>query len=184
MSSPYIGEIIMFGGNFAPRSYAFCDGSLLSISQFSALFSILGTTYGGDGETTFGLPDLRGRIPVHAGSGPGLTQRRPGQNGGAENTTLTINELPSHSHAEVPGAPELKGTVFETAPNTSNPTDASLASVMTYHTTDALDAEMQAGAVEHPASAASGGGQADNNMAPFQTINFVIALEGIFPSRN
>ncbi len=94
MSEPYIGEIKMFAGNFAPRGWALCDGQLLPIAQNEALFSILGTTYGGDGRTTFGLPDLRGRAPVHAGSGPGLTPRNLGQKFGAEQTTLTVPQLP------------------------------------------------------------------------------------------
>ncbi len=96
---PFIGEIIMFGGNFAPRSWAFCDGQLLAISQYNALFSLFGTIYGGDGRTTFGLPDLRGRIPVHQGSGPGLTPRQIGTRSGSEQVTLTPQDLPSHTHA-------------------------------------------------------------------------------------
>lgn len=184
MSEPYIGEIQMFAGNFAPRNYAFCDGTLLQISQNTAMFSILGTTYGGDGRTTFGLPDLRGRIPVHPGNGPGLTQRRLGEKSGAETGTLDdIDQIPSHTHV-IFGDTELNAAAPMTAPNTSDPTNASLASVMAYHSADLPDTEMQAGSVEHPQSAAIGGGQAHNNMAPFQTINFVIALQGLFPSRN
>ena len=98
MSNPYLGEITMFGGNFAPRGWAFCDGQLLAISSNSALFSLLGTTYGGDGETTFALPDMRGRVPVHQGNGAGLTNRRMGDKFGSENVTLTANTLGSHSH--------------------------------------------------------------------------------------
>ena len=97
-SEPFIGEIRMFAGNFAPRGWAFCDGQLLPISQNTALFSILGTTYGGDGRTTFGLPDLRGRVPVHAGRGPGLSDIRLGQKGGAETSTLTVANMPNHNH--------------------------------------------------------------------------------------
>ena len=98
MADPFIGEIIMFAGNFAPRGWALCDGQLLSIAQNSALFSILGTTYGGDGRTTFGLPDLRGRVAVHEGTGPGLPNIRLGQKGGAVNHTLTQGQLPPHTH--------------------------------------------------------------------------------------
>jgi len=161
MAQPFIGEITMFGGNFAPRSYAFCDGALLPIAQNTALFSILGTTYGGDGRTTFGLPDLRGRIPVHAGRGPGLSQRRLGEKSGAETTALV-------------------------GPNTNDPSDASLAAVETYSNlaADTLNAEMQAGSVEHPAPGDTGGGQPHNNMAPFQAISFIIAMQGTFPSLN
>ncbi|KRS10186.1 hypothetical protein XM53_22310, partial [Roseovarius atlanticus] len=99
MADPFIGQIVLFGGNFAPRNWAFCDGQLVAISQNSALFSILGTTYGGDGRTTFGLPDLRGRVPIGPRQGPGLTFYREGQKGGAEDVTLTQAEMPSHSHA-------------------------------------------------------------------------------------
>jgi microcystin-dependent protein len=114
---PFIGEIKMFGGNFAPRGFAFCDGQLLSISQNTALFAILGTTYGGDGRTTFGLPDLRGRVPVHAGTGPGLSSYRIGQKGGTETTTITVANLPAHSHPYAAPAVSEDG-------NTSVPTGA------------------------------------------------------------
>ena len=97
-SDPFIAEIIMFGGNFAPRGWAFCDGQLLPISQNTALFSILGTTYGGDGRTTFALPDLRGRTAIHPGTGPGLSNRRLGESGGSETNTMTIGQMPSHNH--------------------------------------------------------------------------------------
>ena len=98
MSEPFVGEIRMFAGNFAPRNWAFCDGQLLSISQNDALFSLFGTIYGGDGRTTFGLPDLRGRTAVHPGTGPGLSNRRWGEKGGTETTTMTINQMPVHHH--------------------------------------------------------------------------------------
>ena len=96
---PYIAEIVLFGGNFAPRGWAFCDGSLLSIAQNTALFSLLGTTYGGNGQTTFALPDLRGRVAIHAGQGPGLTPRDLGESFGTEQVTLTVAQLPAHSHS-------------------------------------------------------------------------------------
>ncbi|MEQ9567295.1 MAG: tail fiber protein, partial [Pseudomonadales bacterium] len=98
MSEPFVGEIRMFAGNFAPRGWAYCDGQLLAVSQNDALFSLLGTIYGGDGRTTFGLPDMRGRIPLHAGTGPGLSPRRLGSKSGSEKETLTVNQLASHSH--------------------------------------------------------------------------------------
>jgi microcystin-dependent protein len=182
MSDPFIGEIQMFGGNFAPRNYAFCDGALLPISQNVALFSILGTTYGGDGRTTFGLPDLRGRLPVHAGNGPGLSQRRLGEKSGAETTVLTIDQLPSHTHA--PADEVLKATAM--AANTNDPTGATLAGVLTYNNNagGGPEAVMQAGSVDHPEPDSTGGGQSHGNMAPYQVISFIIALQGIFPSRN
>ena len=191
MSQPFVGEIQMFGGNYAPRGYALCDGTLLPISQNTALFSILGTTYGGDGETTFGLPALRGRIPVHAGNGPGLTDRRLGEKSGTETTTLTENQMPSHAHAQT--APVLRAAIHNTmdptvgAPNTNDPTGATLGSVNLYYFLDSaftVDAEMADGSVDHPMSDNTGGGQSYGNMAPFLTINFIIALVGIFPSTN
>ena len=104
MAEPFIGQIIMFGGNFAIRGYALCNGQLLSIAQNTALFSLLGTTFGGDGRTTFGLPDLRGRVPVHMGQGPGLTNYSLGQSAGAEQVTLTVNQIPAHTHTATANA--------------------------------------------------------------------------------
>src|SRR5208283_1924144 len=98
MANPFVGEIRMFGGNFAPSGWDFCNGQLLSISEFSTLFNLIGTTYGGDGENTFGLPDLQGRFPVHQGQGPGLANYLIGQKAGEENVTVTVNQLPAHSH--------------------------------------------------------------------------------------
>ena len=98
MSEPFVGEIRMFAGNFAPRGWSLCDGQLVAVSQNDALFSLLGTIYGGDGRTTFGLPDMRGRIPIHAGTGPGLSQRRLGAKGGTERETITVTQMPSHTH--------------------------------------------------------------------------------------
>lgn len=135
MSEPFLGEIRMFGGNFAPRSWAFCDGQLLPISQYTALFSLLGTMYGGDGRTTFGLPDLRGRVPIHKGSGPGLSTRTQGSKGGGENNFH--NFLP------------VKGDAVASGPNN-----------------------------------ATTGVSPENNMQPFLCLNFIIALQGIYPSRS
>jgi microcystin-dependent protein len=185
MAIPFIGEIQMFGGNFAPRNYAFCNGQLLSIAQNTALFAILGTTYGGDGRTTLGLPDLRGRIPVHAGNGPGLSSRRLGSTGGAETTTLSnVGQLAPHKHTHIEN-PTLQGAPTGTAANTSDPSGASLASVLLYNDAgEALDAVMQAGAEDHSAEASIGNSQPINNMAPYQAVSFIIALQGIFPPRN
>jgi len=170
-ANPLLGEIFMFAGNFAPRGFALCDGQLLPISSNTALFSLLGTTYGGDGRTTFGLPDLRGRVPLHPGSGPGLTTRRLGEKSGAENVTLNTTQIPSHSH-------QMRA---QSAEGDSNiPTNAIPAKSGTGgYSTGAADVNMAAGA-----SLAAGGSQSHTNVQPFLGVNFIIALTGVFPSRN
>ncbi len=171
MSEPFVGEIRMFAGNFAPRGWAFCDGQLLNVSQNDALFSLLGTIYGGDGRTTFGLPDMRGRIPIHAGSGPGLTTRKLGTKLGSEKETITVNELPSHTH-------EIKASTAAGTEN--NPTGKFLGAspnVRLYRPAAPIV----------PLSAASissvGGSQSHSNLMPSLCIHFIIALFGIYPSR-
>ncbi len=170
---PFIGEIRMFAGNFAPRGWALCDGQLLPITQNTALFSILGTTYGGDGRETFALPDLRGRVPMHAGSSPGLSPRNLGQKGGTETNTLTIAQLPPHRHSV--------SAVAEDG-NQSVATDNLPAG------TKVLDKEYSDAAPNTKMSDfminATGGGQPVNNIQPYQTVNFIIALHGVYPSRN
>lgn len=169
---PFIGAIIMFGGNFAPRGWALCDGALLSISQNQALFSILGTTYGGDGRTTFGLPDLRGRVPMHAGSGPGLTTRRLGEKSGSENVTLNINQVPSHNH-------QIK------AANTGgDDTDPLTAKAFATAADDLYLDSSQTGTMQDEIVTSAGGNGSHNNLQPYQCVNFIIALQGTFPSRN
>ena len=170
---PFLGEIRMFGGNFAPRGWAFCDGQILPINQNQALFSLLGTTYGGDGRTTFGLPDLRGRVPIHHGTGPGLTQKRLGQSSGTETNTLSAENLPSHSHTI--------NAVLEDG-NQSSPTGNLPAG------TKLLDQEYSDAAANTTMNAtmvnSTGNNQAVNNMQPYLTVTYIIALQGIFPSRN
>lgn len=174
MSDPFIGQITLFAGNFAPRGWAFCDGQLLPISQNTALFSILGTTYGGDGRTTFALPDLRGRVPLHPGQGPGLSNRQLGEAGGTENVTLLVNQMPNHTHAAQADA----GTATQ-----QNPTNHVLASeaagVTATYSSNPPNTTMNPQAI-----GATGGSQPHNNMPPFLGVNFIIALQGIFPSRN
>ncbi len=175
-SEPFIGQIIMFGGNFAPRGWALCDGQLLPISQNSALFSILGTTYGGDGRTSFGLPDLRGRTPIHAGTGPGLTQRRLGERGGTQSHMLTIGQLPSHNHRMKVHADEGTHSI---------PTNGYLSKTGSgapdfYQNSKVTPTEELAG----DAIQATGNGQSFSIMQPYNTVNFIIALTGVFPSRN
>lgn len=171
MAEPFIGEIKMFGGNFAPRQYALCNGQLLPISQNTALFSLLGTTYGGNGQTTFGLPDLRGRVPLHHGHGPGLSQRTLGETFGTETVTLNNAQMPMHNHAQQ----------ASTSPATSaaGPSGAPAAAATPLYGSDSPQVAMAA-----PAVSPSGGGQPHDNMAPYLTLNFIIALQGIFPSRN
>jgi microcystin-dependent protein len=173
---PFIGQIIMFAGNFAPRGWALCDGQLLPIAQNTALFSILGTTYGGDGRTTFGLPDLRGRVTIHAGTGPGLSNKRLGQRSGAETQTLTINQLPSHNHLM---------NVHPTEATNSLPVDGYLGKTGDgapdfYHSSNgAPTGQLASGAIQ-----ATGGGQAVSIMQPYNTVNYIIALVGVYPSRD
>ena len=164
---PFIGQIMLFAGNFAPRYWAFCEGQLLPIAQNAALFSILGTTYGGDGITTFALPDLRGRAPIHPGTGPGLTYRTLGERGGVESTYLSIANLPSHNHG-VPAAAEG---------NTDDPSGNYIAGAGINSFSTVQNDSSQA-------TANTGGGQPVNIMSPYLAMNYCIALQGIFPSRN
>ena len=157
MSEPFLGEIRMFGGNFAPRGWSFCDGQLLPISSYSALFSILGTTYGGDGEVTFALPDLRGRFPLHPGSGPGLTPRSWGEKGGQlSNTFSTQRVAREHAHSVVAG---------ETLPRASAPGNTETVVTANFSVSGDVDGQ---GRVP--------------NVQPYLGINFIIALVGVFPS--
>lgn len=171
MAEPFIGQIVMFGGNFAPRSWALCNGQLLSIAQNSALFSILGTTYGGDGRTSFGLPDLRGRVAMHPGNGPGLAGRSLGQKGGTQTTTLTAQNLPPHSHA-------MRGNSGQ--PDESNPEGGFPAN------SGATGEDLYAatGNVNMGTTGNVGNGASFSNEPPFQCVNFIIALQGTFPSRS
>ncbi|MEL7063675.1 MAG: tail fiber protein [Bacteroidota bacterium] len=176
---PFIGMIVQFGGNFAPRGWALCDGQLLPISQNSALFSILGTIYGGDGRTTFKLPDLRGRFPMHPGSGPGLTPRRLGQMGGVERHYLNVTQLPAHSHGAT-------GTikVFADGGNQDEASGHNFANAESdLYTTSAANALMTANNVDVTVGL-TGGNQPVENIPPFQCINYIIALQGTYPSRS
>lgn len=173
----FIGEVQMFAGNFAPRNWAFCNGQLLPISQNTALFSILGTTYGGDGRTTFGLPDLRGRVVIHDGSGtgPGLSPYNLGQTGGVETVTLNQNEMPNHTHADQVSAVDPVDSGQESV----NPTGNYWAQGEGY--ANANNTQMSSATV--PLGAA-GGSQAHTNIAPYNTVNYIICLFGTYPSRN
>lgn len=171
MSEPFVGEIRMFAGNFAPRGWAFCDGQLLAVSQNDALFSLFGTIYGGDGRTTFGLPDLRGRIPMHAGTGPGLSPRRLGEKLGSEQETLTVNQLPSHRHT-------YGGTNDDAVrldPSGSFPA-RSVGDL--YKAGNAIRGDMSSQSLAN-----TGGSRAHTNVMPFLCVHFIVALFGIYPSR-
>jgi microcystin-dependent protein len=171
---PFIGQIQMVGFGFAPQGWATCDGQLLSISQNTALFSLLGTTYGGDGVTTFALPDLRGRAPIHQGQGPGLTSRSLGEQDGAETVTLISNQIPAHPHT----VNAVSGAGNAAAPAAANVWAASSARDNQY-------SNAPPNTTLSPAAIGGGGaGQPHENMPPTLCVNFIIALEGIFPSRS
>jgi microcystin-dependent protein len=172
MSEPFIAEIKIFAGNFAPRGYAFCNGQLLPISQNTALFSLVGTTYGGDGRTTFGLPNLMGRVPMHPGSGSGLSTRRLGESGGLRMIQLNTAQMPNHTH--IVRASSQENTEDNPAGNTWGVDNEEGIYRPVTDVTAMLD---------NPNIELSGGGQVHNNMQPYLVLNFIIALVGLFPSR-
>ncbi len=179
---PFIGQIMMFGSNFAPRGWALCDGQLIAISSNTALFSILGTIYGGDGRTTFGLPDLRGRVSVHPGNGPGLSSYRLGERGGVEDVTLNITQIPSHNHT---GTGKIACNFNPGTPaTTTNPVNGtfSLADSNIYNTSTP-NQYMAENRVEVTIGN-TGNSQNHTNTQPFQCVNYIIALVGVYPSRS
>lgn len=177
MSSPYIGEIMIFGGNFAPRGYSFCNGQLLPIAQNSALFAIIGTTYGGNGVVTMGLPNLQSRLPMHQGQGPGLSSRTLAEQAGTASVTLLSTQMPAHTHAA--------GSLVAAAPTTANPVGAYPAQAASGTPYAATGGAIMGGVTSSaPTLATAGGNQPHDNLMPFLCVNFCIALEGIFPSPN
>ena len=172
MSQPFIGEIRMVGFSFAPIGWAYCDGSILPISEYEALYVLLGTTYGGDGQVTFGLPDLRGRVPLHQGQSAGNSFRTMGELGGSESVTLSMQQLPVHTHSFVAGVDGAR---------TAAPSAAFLGSgeadIYNHDTAHSVT-------LAPDTLGASGGSQPHENQQPFLCVNFIIALEGVFPSRN
>lgn len=173
---PYLGDIRLFAGNFAPAGWVICDGRLLAISENDALFAIIGTTYGGDGVTTFAVPDLRGRLPVGQGNGPGLSPRVIGQKYGVESVTLLTTQIPSHSHSF---------SASTSAPSTSpSPTGT----VFAHSDTDKIYVSSPSGPMPETMNAATvqatGGSQPHNNVMPTTAINYILCVAGIFPSRN
>jgi len=176
MSEPFIAEVRIFAGNFAPRGWAFCNGQLLPISQNTALFSLIGTTYGGDGRTTTALPDLKDKVPMHPGRGPGLTSRSLGQKGGVETVTLTEQQMPNHTHTMMasPSPGEQPGPVANGQGNTfARGVGGSL------YGSDASQVAMAAETLP-----TMGGGQPHNNLQPYLAMHFIIALVGMYPSRS
>jgi microcystin-dependent protein len=168
MAQPYIGEIRMFAGNFAPAGWMFCEGQLLPISEYETLFQLIGTTYGGDGQSTFALPDLRGRLPIHFGNGFTLAET-----GGAETITLTVNQIPAHSHA-LPGTGNFGD---KTSPQGNVAAAASVVNVNAYGT------DQPTTPVSPASIGATGGSQPHNNFQPYLCVDFIISLFGIFPSQ-
>ena len=168
MAQPYVGEIRMFAGNFAPAGWMFCEGQLLPISENETLFQLIGTTYGGDGQSTFALPDLRGRLPVHQGNGFILAET-----GGAEEITLTVSQIPTHSHALL----ATSDAASATAPAASETLARALASTITPYGTDAPSVNLSPQMV-----GSVGGSQPHSNFQPYLCIDYIISLFGIFPS--
>ncbi len=178
MANPFLGEIRMFGFNFAPQGWAFCNGQLLSISQNDALFALLGTTYGGNGVSTFGLPNFQSRVPIHQGQGSGLSPYVIGAFGGVENVTLTVAQTAAHTHLVY-----ADGDVPSN--NSPSPSGNALATFATGGDIYATAAGLKKAVTMNPLMiAAAGGGQPHPNIQPFLVVNFCIALQGIFPSRN
>jgi microcystin-dependent protein len=171
MSTPYVGEIRMFGGNFAPAGWMLCEGQALPISEYDTLFALIGTTYGGDGQSTFNLPDLRGRLPLHMGTSSQGTSYAIGEAGGVERVTLTVQQIPAHNHQLMAAAV----TGNQVSPAGSVPASS-------YNVTPYIN-DQPAGSMHASAISPVGGNQPHENMQPYLCINFIISLFGIFPSQ-
>ncbi|MEA2002925.1 MAG: tail fiber protein [Actinomycetota bacterium] len=171
MAEPFVGEIRMFAGTFAPRGWALCDGQLLAISQNDALFSLFGTIYGGDGRTTFGLPELRGRLPIHFGSGPGLTSRSIGSKSGAETETISAATLTAHSHT------------YQASTDIADESDPSANVLAQPAAASTYFPGVPTVGLAGTAVESVGGSQSHANLMPFLCVNFIVALTGIYPSR-
>ncbi len=177
MSEPLIGEIRIFAGTFPPAGWAMCDGQLLPISQYPALYMVIGTNYGGDGLTTFGLPNLQGRVPLQAGQGSGMSNHGLGQTGGEQAVTLTVAQVPAHTHAV--NANSGSGNQNNPLNNVWAVPHSGRSNLNLYAPTPGANPPaMNAGAF-----AASGDGKPHNNLPPYLTLNFIIALQGLFPAR-
>ncbi|RHW77998.1 phage tail protein [Colwellia sp. RSH04] len=177
MSDPFVGEIRMFAGTFAPRQWAYCDGQELAISQNESLFSLIGTVYGGDGRVSFALPDMRGRLPVHQGTGPGLTNQKIGNRYGTQKVTLNHSEVPSHKHTFNVSTDKASASV-----PTNNVLAAQNDGDMPYITSSSVTTTIQS--LTNETIAATGESQGHSNMMPSLCVNFIIALFGTYPSRH
>ncbi len=173
MSEPFIAEVKIFAGNFPPRGWAFCNGQLLQISQNTALFSLIGTTYGGNGWETMALPNLQGRAPMHPGDGAGLTSRRLGQKGGTSQVTLSAAQMPSHNHTF--GVTDIPADSHQAG----KPAISPLGDKQFQTVTDSNLVDMKTDALQ-----LAGGGQPHNNMPPYLVLNYIIALTGTYPSQS
>jgi microcystin-dependent protein len=179
MADPFVAEIRMFPFNFAPKGWAFCDGQLMPLSQNTALFSLLGTTYGGDGKSTFALPDLQGSAPMHPGQGQGLSLRDLGEQSGSESVTLLLSEIPLHSHTMM--ARGAAGTT--TDPQGASPANMSWVAGASFGAVRGYSTAVPADTLMSQTLAIAGGSLPHNNMQPYLTVNFNIALQGVFPPR-
>jgi len=179
MSSPYIGQIMIFAGNFAPAGCAVCQGQLMPISENDAMFNLLGTTYGGDGQTTFGLPDLRGRAPLHMGQGSGLSSYVIGQNGGVESVTLTTQQIPTHNHtAQISTSPGNSASPNNTI-LANEAIGLAAANAFSYNAFGGTQSTLA------PVTLSSTGGQQPHeNRQPLLVLNYIISLFGVYPSQN
>ena len=172
MANPFIGEVRLFAGNFAPLGWALCQGQLMPIAEAETLFALIGTTYGGDGQSTFALPDLRGRVPLHWGQGPGLGPRVIGQAGGSETVTLSPQQMPAHTHTALATSASAQGS--------AGPSGHVLAATkVNSYGSEPLSMPMASNAITP-----TGGGQPHDNMAPWVAMNYIICLFGVFPSSN
>ena len=180
--NPYLANVTIFAGNFAPLGWMLCQGQLLPISQYDALFALIGTTYGGDGQTTFALPDLRSRVAIHAGQGPGLANYVIGQLGGQENVTMVQSQLPAHSHTftSLTGGPGASN-VAATPDDPTNNVAAVITGINCYNTSGTAK---MASSTNTPNTVAAGSSQPFSNLPPFLVMNYIICVEGIFPSQN
>ncbi|TEB13508.1 Phage Tail Collar Domain protein [Pelotomaculum sp. FP] len=180
---PFIGTIIAWPCNFAPQGWAFCNGQILQISTNQALFSLIGTTYGGDGRTTFALPNLCGRVPLGAGQGTGLTPRILGQVSGSERVTLSVNEMPGHNHASS-GIPASTKTATVGQPGPTAVPGSYEKERGTYYNIYSPEADANTTLKPAAPTGAAGGGQSHDNMPPYLAVNYIIALQGIYPTRD